>query len=111
MHLIQMQWFNNGTIKLNGLVWFYVQHIRYHTEESLATDENGRATVRGFKGAYDVTVQYGSVEEVLEIELLEDGITTTTILDISASSPPSKSPSYSPSKKGHLMYQHAPWQV
>ena len=89
----------NGTIKLNGLVWFYVQHIRYHTEESLATDENGRATVRGFKGAYDVTVQYESVEEVLEIELLEDGITTTTILDISASSPPSKSPSYSPSKR------------
>ena len=36
----------DGTIKLNGLVLFFVHRIRYHTEESMVTDENGRATVR-----------------------------------------------------------------
>ena len=64
--------------------------IRYHTEESMVTDENGRATVRGFKGTYDVTVIYGSTEKSFEVQLLEDGTTITLNIDTPSKQPTTK---------------------
>jgi GH35 family endo-1,4-beta-xylanase len=52
----------NGTVKLNGLAWYYLHRIRYATDESLVTDESGQTSLRGFKGDYDITVSYGGNE-------------------------------------------------
>lgn len=46
----------DGTPKLNGLVWYYLNRIRYHTETSTHSDHSGNFTFEGFKGEYDVSV-------------------------------------------------------
>jgi endo-1,4-beta-xylanase len=45
-------------VKLNGLVWFYLHRIRYHTDATAEAGTDGRALVRGFKGDYDIEVSY-----------------------------------------------------
>ncbi|VGO22947.1 CBM96 family carbohydrate-binding protein [Pontiella sulfatireligans] len=50
---------NNGNVQLNGLVWYYLNRIKYITQESLTTDLNGQVSLRGFIGDYDIVVQNG----------------------------------------------------
>ncbi|NDV63552.1 endo-1,4-beta-xylanase [Puniceicoccales bacterium CK1056] len=52
----------DGSVKLNGLVWYYLNRIRYYTESIQSTDTSGRIELRGNKGEYEVTVRNG--EEV-----------------------------------------------
>ena len=49
----------DGTVKLNGLIWYYLHRIRYHTRDNGFTDASGHHLTRGFKGLYDVTVTHG----------------------------------------------------
>ena len=49
----------DGTIKLNGLVWYYMHRIRYATESIQNTDTNGTASIEAFKGLYDISVKIG----------------------------------------------------
>jgi len=46
----------DGKPKLNGLVWYYLNRIRYQTDTSKITDFDGVAHFRGFKGGYDLTI-------------------------------------------------------
>jgi len=48
----------NGTVKLNGLVWYYLHRIRYATNEQIVSDDNGNCSVNAFKGEYELTVEY-----------------------------------------------------
>jgi len=48
----------DGTVKLNGLVWYYLHRIRYATNEQIVSDENGNCSVRAFKGEYELTIEY-----------------------------------------------------
>lgn len=45
-----------GSPKLNALVWYYINRIRYHTDATLATDSLGQVSLRGFKGDYEITI-------------------------------------------------------
>lgn len=47
---------SHGDIKLNGLVWYYLHRIRYHTEEQHVTDNTGSIDLRAFKGDYMLTI-------------------------------------------------------
>jgi hypothetical protein len=47
----------DGTIKLNGLVWYYMHRMRYNTESSQNTDTNGTVSLNAYKGLYDITVK------------------------------------------------------
>lgn len=63
----------DGTVKLNGLVWYYLHRLRYHTDVTDTTAANGEVTLRGFKGEYDITVSYDGNDSPATYELLEDG--------------------------------------
>ncbi len=66
----------DGTIKLNGLVWYYMHRIKYHTECSHFTDTNGISILDAFKGTYDITITVG--DDVYETSLtLEDDVAVT----------------------------------
>jgi GH35 family endo-1,4-beta-xylanase len=51
----------DGSLKLNALVWYYLQRIRYHTQSNGFSNASGLSAVRGFKGSYDVSVSLGGV--------------------------------------------------
>ena len=90
----------DGAIKLNALVWFYVHRMRYNTDETRITDASGRATVRGFKGLYDITVQTADgTSKAFEVEVLEDS-TVQLAMDGSTSltSGPSSMPTSGPTQ-------------
>ena len=69
----------DGTPKLNGLVWYYLNRIRYHTEENLVTNASGTVQLRGFNGDYDVTVTYNGVDYPASLTLESDGIQQVVI--------------------------------
>lgn len=48
----------DGTVKLNGLAWYYLHRIRYNTDVVLASSLGGRTGVRAFKGDYGISVSY-----------------------------------------------------
>ncbi len=48
----------DGTVKLNGLAWYYLHRIRYNTDVTLASSLEGRTGLRAFKGEYDLTISY-----------------------------------------------------
>ena len=48
----------DGTVKLNGLVWYYLHRMRYSTDATLSSSLDGRTALRAFKGDYDITVSY-----------------------------------------------------
>lgn len=52
----------DGTVKLNGLVWYYLHRIRYTTDTNSTTDVSGGASVMGYKGDYDITVTYNGTD-------------------------------------------------
>lgn len=54
----------DGQPTLHGLVWYYLHRIRFNTDATLASSLNGQTAVRGYKGAYDITVSYGGQDTV-----------------------------------------------
>ncbi len=71
-----------GTLKLNGLVWYYLHRIRYATREQATSATDGNATLRGFKGDYDVSASFDSAESTTAAPLAGDDSLQIT-LDIS----------------------------
>lgn len=69
-------------VKLNGLVWYYLHRIRYHTDSAGTTDAGGVFSLRGFKGDYDVTVSYGGNDYPASYHLLADGTLQVTLGDV-----------------------------
>ena len=70
----------DGTVKLNGLAWYYLHHIRYSTDESGATDESGQTGLRGHKGEYDISVAYNGKDYSTAYTLTSNG-TAVVVLD------------------------------
>lgn len=66
-------------IKLNGLVWYYLHRIRYHTDVSSLTGAAGKVALRGFKGDYDVVVTLDGVEQAVAHSLDADGTRVVTL--------------------------------
>lgn len=62
-----------GTVVSEGGRMFeqLVKH-EWMTHETVNTDKNGKAEVRGFRGRYDVKVKAGNKEETITVNLTED---------------------------------------
>ena len=54
----------DGSVKLNGLAWYYLHRIRYNTAATLASGLDGWTGLRAFKGDYEITVGYKGQEYV-----------------------------------------------
>ena len=60
-------------VKLNGLVWYYLHRIRYHTDVSGTTGADGKVGFRGFMGDYEVVVNHGGSDYAVSHALDADG--------------------------------------
>lgn len=72
----------DGTVKLNGLVWYYLHRIRYNTDVSISTPANGEVSLSGFKGDYAISVTYEGNDYPALYELLEDGSMQVQLSDV-----------------------------
>jgi GH35 family endo-1,4-beta-xylanase len=63
----------NGVPNLRGKVWLYLLKNHWMTDETLVTDQTGRAALRGFKGDYSVTISFpDGRQESVAISLDQD---------------------------------------
>ena len=72
----------DGTVKLNGLVWYYLHRIRYHTDFTETTPANGEVSLSGFKGEYAISVTYEGNDYPATYALLEDGSMQVQLQDV-----------------------------
>lgn len=72
----------DGTVKLNGLVWYYLHRIRYNTDVSITTPANGEVSLSGFKGDYAISVTYEGNDYPATYELLSDGSMQVQLSDV-----------------------------
>jgi len=79
----------DGTIKLNGLAWYYVHRIRYNTDTNETTDVSGSASVAGaFKGDYDITVTYDGTDYPATATLSSNQTVVVTLGDVTIAPSP-----------------------
>lgn len=69
------------TIKPNGQAYRDLVFGQWWTDETLATDADGRAVVRGFKGDYELTVESGGRAVRRDVSLGEGGTVVKVRLD------------------------------
>ena len=67
------------TLKPNGVTWSNLVFKTWWTDASLATDAEGAARVRAFKGRHQVHAALGSVTAEQTIELTDEGEVTLTL--------------------------------
>jgi GH35 family endo-1,4-beta-xylanase len=72
----------SGNPNLNGLVWYYVHRIRYNTDTNKTTDVSGVASIRGFKGDYDITVSYGGNDYPATLTLSSNQTAVVVLNDV-----------------------------
>jgi GH35 family endo-1,4-beta-xylanase len=64
----------------NGQVWNSLVNGDWRTDQLLVTDDAGRASYRGFKGAYTLKATVGSHQIVEQTEFTNDGAQSTLVL-------------------------------
>jgi hypothetical protein len=75
----------SGKPFLHGLAWYYLNRMKWTTDETRTTDDAGSCALRGYKGQYQVTVScYG--EEYQASVVLASNDTLTVMVDL----PPSE---------------------
>ena len=72
----------DGTVKLNGLVWYYLHRIRYNTDVTMTTPASGEVSLSGFKGDYAISVTYEGNDYPATYELLGDGSMQMQLPDV-----------------------------
>lgn len=73
----------DGAVKLNGLVWYYLHKIRYHTDEQAKSDAFGLCDFRGFLGEYEINVEFEEKTYQHRIELNADTVYQIALHDVS----------------------------
>jgi len=68
-------------IKPNGEVFKKLVFDKWWTRQTATTDTNGRATVRGFRGAYEIAVSADGRKAGIETELDSGGKAVTVVLE------------------------------
>lgn len=81
-----LAWYD-GSVKLNGLVWYYLHRIRYSTDAELASGLDGHTGLRAFKGDYEVTVTYKGQELVSSLTLTNDESVVMTLSSTTVDDP------------------------
>jgi len=73
-----LAWYD-GTIKMNGLVWYYLHRIRYHTDVTRVSGPAGVARAAAFKGDYEVTVRVDGETHTANVSLEDDRELVVTV--------------------------------
>ncbi|WP_461055098.1 endo-1,4-beta-xylanase [Spirosoma arcticum] len=68
-------WDKNWTLRAHGKVYSDLIHKTWHTEANGRTDADGRYTIRGFNGDYEVVVKQGGTEIFRQTSLSSQGQT------------------------------------
>jgi len=63
---------NNGHPNLRGKTWLYLTKKHWHTDRTLATDLNGKISLRGFKGSYIIEVNIAGTPRSFKLQLDKD---------------------------------------
>lgn len=66
-------WTRDWQLRPHGQVWVDLMERDWMTDESVTTDETGRASVRGFLGEYAVTVQSPAGRQIVSARLDQAG--------------------------------------
>jgi GH35 family endo-1,4-beta-xylanase len=74
-------WDANWNIRPHGQVWLDLVHRQWQSDEEKQTDADGRASIRGFLGSYDVTVSAGGTTKTVNAELSRDSGVLTIRVD------------------------------
>lgn len=75
--------------KLNGLVWYYLHRLRFHTDASGNTGANGTFLANAFKGDYSVQVSYqGTNQPVAVYRLTSNGTFRFVLGGVTVTNPP-----------------------
>jgi GH35 family endo-1,4-beta-xylanase len=73
-------WRRDWTIKPNGEAWLDLVKRQWWTDATARSDASGRAAVRGFLGAYEVTVTAGAATRTVAVTLSKEGAKVTVAL-------------------------------
>lgn len=73
---------SDWSIKPNGEAYLDLLFDQWWTDEEATADDQGEASVRGFKGEYQVTATAGAESDTVNVTLSEDGDTATITLDL-----------------------------
>lgn len=68
-------WDKNWTLRAHGKAYLDLIHKTWHTQANGRTDTNGRYTVRGYNGDYEVVVKRGSAQIIRQATLTVKGQT------------------------------------
>lgn len=71
------------SIKPNGRVWENLVFRQWWTDTTATTDARGRVLLRGFKGAYQLTVTYGALRHQESFSLTDSAVTRRVVFDAS----------------------------
>ena len=74
----------DGSVKLNGLVWYYLHRIRFTTHKTSTTSSDGSIDLRAFKGEYKVNVTYEGQDYPAAFELSEDKTLVIKLTDVAS---------------------------
>lgn len=73
---------NDWSAKANGQAWLDLVYGEWWTDETLATDEEGEATLRVFRGEHEIDVNYKGSNITATVSVGTDGLTTQLQLPI-----------------------------
>lgn len=71
---------SDWSIKPNGQAYLDLVFGDWWTEEDLVTELTGLATLRGFKGEYEITVSINGIEQIVSATLTEGGLELDIVL-------------------------------
>ncbi len=69
------------SVKPNGRAWQDLVFKEWWTDVAARTDAQGRASVRGFLGDYEVAVRAGGRRKAMQVTLTKDSVTVTVRLE------------------------------
>jgi hypothetical protein len=69
----------SGKPFLHGLAWYYLNRMKWTTDETRTTDDAGICTLRGFKGKYQVTVSCYGEDHEASVVLASNGVVTVQV--------------------------------
>ena len=74
-------WTRDWQLRPVGKAWLDLVHRDWKTDVTLETDQDGRATLRGFLGDYEVTVKKDELTKKITTKLTKNGIDLQVVLD------------------------------
>jgi len=69
----------SGKPFLHGLAWYYLNRIKWTTDETRTTSDAGSCSIRGFKGEYQATITCYGAEYQANVTLISNDVVTVQV--------------------------------